>query len=85
MKAKFFIEDKFILTEFGLVFSGQILQGKVSTDDDILFEFNNEELKRKINGVQLTTNSFDSEELSNQNRIMTVSPNYWYRQEIPNF
>ena len=24
-------------------------------------------------------------QLSNQNRIMTVSPNYWYRQEIPNF
>lgn len=55
MKAKFRINDTFIITGRGLVFLGKIDQGLILTGDFIEFEAFQIKRRRKIKGVEFTS------------------------------
>ena len=55
-KATYHIADTFKLTNMGLVFVGQIIEGSISIDDSIAFTALNKHFIRKIVGVLIVKN-----------------------------
>ncbi|MDC8003296.1 hypothetical protein POV27_04495 [Aureisphaera galaxeae] len=61
--AKYYIEDKFIITGRGLVFAGHIMEGDFITGDIIEFPFMSELLRRKVLGIEFSRNPIRIEDV----------------------
>lgn len=67
--AKYYIEDKFIISNRGLAFIGDIIEGEISTGNYIEFNFNGNLIRRKIIGINLTSSPSFSNEGLHGNRM----------------
>jgi translation elongation factor EF-Tu-like GTPase len=67
--AKYYIEDKFIISNRGLAFIGNIVEGEISTGNYIEFNFFGSLIKRKIIGINLTSSPSFPNEVLHENRI----------------
>ncbi|WP_298755135.1 hypothetical protein [uncultured Psychroserpens sp.] len=69
LKARFFIDDKFIITGRGLVFVGHILEGEIRKGNYVEFEYDKQLIKKKIIGIEFTRHSIHSEGRYDLNNI----------------
>ncbi|WP_412983985.1 hypothetical protein [Pontimicrobium sp. IMCC45349] len=58
--ARYHIDDKFIITGRGLVFTGHIIEGVINIGDYIEFSFNGNLIRRRIIGINAVRNSMHS-------------------------
>jgi len=59
--AKFYLNEKFVITGRRIVFTGHILDGIINIGNYVEFNFNEELIQRKIKGIELIRDAIQNE------------------------